>query len=46
MRQEIIFSMKNTYRDDFRVTGYHFGKQGHKAACIGGAMRGNEVQHL
>lgn len=46
MRQEIIFSMKNTYRDDFRVTGYHFGKQGHKAACIVGSMRGNEVQQL
>lgn len=31
------------YRDDFRVTGYEFGK-GKKSVCIVGAMRGNEVQ--
>lgn len=46
MKKEIIFSMKNTYRDDFQVTGYHFGKKGTKAACIIGALRGNEVQQL
>lgn len=46
MKKEVIFSMKNTYRDDFQVTGYHFGKKGTKAACIIGAMRGNEIQQL
>jgi len=46
MRRELIFSMKNTYRDDFRVYGYHFGRSGSKAACIVGNMRGNEVQQL
>ena len=33
------------YRDNFRVTGYEFGK-GKKSVCIVGAMRGNEVQQL
>ena len=46
MKKEVIFSMKNTYRDDFQVVGYHFGRKGSKAACIVGAMRGNEVQQL
>lgn len=46
MRKELIFSMKNIYRDDFHVYGYHFGKPGSKAACIVGPMRGNEIQQL
>ena len=45
MKKEVIFSLHSLYRDDFRVTGYKFGN-GNKAACIVGAMRGNEVQQL
>ena len=33
------------YLNDFRIRGYHFGK-GEKAACIVGAMRGNEIQQV
>ena len=43
MRKEIIFRMKSTYRDDFRIEGYWFGS-GEKTACIVGPMRGDEVQ--
>lgn len=43
MRKEIIFQMKSTYRDDFRIEGYWFGS-GEKTACIIGPMRGDEVQ--
>lgn len=46
MRRELIFSMKNPYRDDFCVYGYHFGRGIEPAACIVGPMRGNEVQPL
>lgn len=45
MRKEKLFSLRNSYRDDLDVYGFHFGK-GDKAACIVGAMRGNEVQQL
>ena len=45
MRKEIIFTLENCYRDNMDVYGFHFGK-GEKAACIVGAMRGNEVQQL
>ena len=45
MRKEIIFKIKGLYRDDFRVTGYHFG-EGEKAACIMGNFRGNEFQQI
>lgn len=44
MKKEIIYSMKNTYRDDFNVIGYRFGKHGSKAACIVGSTRGDEIQ--
>ncbi|MBQ0075392.1 MAG: succinylglutamate desuccinylase/aspartoacylase family protein [Prevotella sp.] len=43
MRKEILFQMKSTYRDDFKIEGYHFGS-GEKTACIVGPMRGDEVQ--
>lgn len=46
MKRELIFSMKNPYRDDFRVYGYRFGRGEEPAACIVGPMRGNEVQQL
>lgn len=45
MRREILFELSSPYRDDFRIRGYHFGK-GEKAACIVGAMRGNEIQQV
>lgn len=45
MKKEVIYSLKSPYRDEFRITGYRFGK-GNKAACIVGAIRGNEVQQL
>lgn len=36
---------EQSYRDELRVTGYRFGS-GEKAACIVGAIRGNEIQQL
>lgn len=45
MRKEILYSLKAPYRDDLKITGYRFG-YGEKAACIVGALRGNEVQQL
>ena len=45
MKKRTIYKIKGLYRDDFRVTGYEFGK-GKKSVCIVGAMRGNEVQQL
>ena len=45
MKKEVIYSLESPYRDEFRITGYKFGK-GNKAACIVGAIRGNEVQQL
>ena len=45
MQKEILFTLKSPYRDDLRIQGYRFGK-GEKAACIVGALRGNEVQQL
>lgn len=45
MRKEIIYSLKNCYRDDMKVYGYYFGK-GEKSACVVGAIRGNEIQQL
>ena len=43
MKQEIIFSMKSPYRDDFKIQGFRFG-EGEKSIAIVGAMRGDEVQ--
>ena len=45
MNKDIIFSISSPYRDDFRVTGYRFGK-GEKSCCIIGSLRGNEIQQL
>lgn len=45
MRKEIIYSLSGLYRDDFRVTGYRFGK-GEKCCCIIGSLRGDEIQQL
>lgn len=45
MKKKIIYRMNSLYRDDFRVSGYEFGK-GEKTICIVGATRGNEVQQV
>lgn len=45
MKKKTIYEIRGLYRDNFRVTGYEFGK-GKKSVCIVGAMRGNEVQQL
>lgn len=43
MKKEILYQMKSTYRDDFRIEGYRFGN-GEDTVCIVGPMRGDEVQ--
>lgn len=45
MKKEIIYKLSGLYRDDFRVTGYRFGK-GEKCCCIIGSLRGDEIQQL
>lgn len=45
MKKDIIYSLSGLYRDDFRVTGYRFGK-GEKTCCIIGSLRGDEIQQL
>ena len=45
MKKDVLFSLKSLYRDDLRVTGYRFGS-GEPAACIVGALRGNEIQQM
>jgi len=45
MKKTTVYEIKGLYRDNFRVTGYEFGK-GKKSVCIVGAMRGNEIQQL
>lgn len=43
MKEEIIYSMRSTHRDNFRIRAFHFGN-GEPTACIVGPMRGDEVQ--
>ncbi len=45
MREEVIYSFKGLYRDDFRVRGFEFG-EGEKSVCILGSLRGNEYQQI
>ena len=45
MQKEILYEIKALYRDDFRVTGYRFGK-GEPSVCIMGSLRGNEFQQI
>ncbi|MGN1148389.1 MAG: M14 family metallopeptidase [Lachnospiraceae bacterium] len=45
MKKKTIYEIKSLYRDNFRVTGYEFGK-GKKSVCIVGSIRGNEIQQL
>ncbi len=45
MNKEIVFNMNTAFRGEYTIIGYRFG-HGEKAACIIGAMRGNEFQQL
>lgn len=45
MKKEMLYSLKGLYRENFEIEGYRFGG-GEKAACIVGALRGNELQQL
>lgn len=45
MKKEILYKLSGVYRDDFRITGYRFGK-GEKCCCIIGSLRGDEIQQL
>lgn len=45
MRKEILYELQSPYRDSLKVHGFYFG-QGEKAACVVGALRGNEVQQM
>ena len=45
MNKEIIFNMNTAFRGEYTIIGYRFG-HGDRAACIIGAMRGNEFQQL
>lgn len=45
MNKRIIYEMTGLYRDNFRITGYEFGK-GSKTVCIVGSSRGNEIQQV
>lgn len=45
MKREILYSIPSTYRDEFRIQGFHFGdEKGEKSIAIVGAMRGDEIQ--
>lgn len=45
MKEDVIFSFKGLYRDDFRVRGYSFG-EGEASVCVLGSLRGNEYQQM
>lgn len=45
MNKKLIYKIDSLYRDDFRVTGYEFGK-GKKSVCVVGNIRGNEIQQI
>ena len=47
MVKEILYTIQSPYRQDMHIYGYRFGhSDGEKAACVIGAIRGNEVQQL
>lgn len=49
MKKEILYTAGSYLREEFRIEGYRFGKDGdmaEQAACIVGSMRGNEYQQL
>lgn len=48
MVKEVLYEMDSNFREEYKIIGYRFGKKDvtKKAACIVGAMRGNEYQQL
>lgn len=45
MIQNTLYRIPSSYRDEFRIQGFHFGdEQGEKSIAIVGAMRGDEIQ--
>lgn len=47
MYKEEIYRVHSPYREDMVIKGYHFGRKGAEpAACILGAVRGNEMQQM
>lgn len=45
MNKRVLYKLEGVYRDAFRITGFEFG-EGAKSVCIGGSLRGNEVQQI
>lgn len=45
MKKKVVYELKSLYRDNFRVTGFSFGR-GEKSLCILGNTRGNEYQQI
>ena len=45
MNKELLFTMNTSFRGEYEIHGFTYG-HGEKAACIVGAMRGNEYQQL
>lgn len=45
MKRERIYSLPGLYRESMDIYGYRFG-HGDRAACILGALRGNEIQQM
>lgn len=45
MYVEDLYTVKSMFRQDTVIQGYRFGK-GQKAACIVGALRGNEIEQM
>ncbi len=45
MNKRVLYKLEGVYRDAFRITGFEFG-EGEKSVCIGGSLRGNEVQQI
>ncbi len=45
MKQDVFYRIPSSYRDEFRIKGFHFGDEhGEKSIAIVGAMRGDEIQ--
>lgn len=45
MNREVLYTLEGIYREQFDITGFTFG-HGEHAACIVGALRGNEYQQI
>ncbi len=45
MEKKTIYELQSLYRDNLRITGFHFGGKQETIAIVG-ALRGNEIQQL